>query len=60
MSKNSKGKNYSPNREGTDPKTHNTGDENEVSSDDDCRGCGGTGEAPGTEGDCKLCDGKGR
>lgn len=47
---------------GEEPDTHNTGDENETSSDDDCIGCHGTGWKNGRweNGDCQLCDGKGR
>lgn len=41
--------------------THNTGDENETSSDDDCPSCGGTGWAdPNSEDDCPGCNGSGR
>ncbi len=47
---------------------HNTGDENETSSDDDCIACNGTGWKPNSEGagpdgnplDCPACNGKGR
>jgi DnaJ-class molecular chaperone len=40
--------------------THNTGDEDETSSDDDCIACHGTGWKEDTEEDCPACNGKGR